>query len=130
AAIEQIRGGGPDETQNPDCGDPACVWRVGTRRDAALGGAERHPDARSAFAEPCDDDLDHAALLRAAGALRQEVPDRARARRELGAGEPGAVALQAAPERQVPRRLAVYRGRCDLLVRAHQAAAGHDAALR
>ena len=53
--------------------------------DARMGGAERHPDARSALAEPRHHALDHAVRLRGPHALQQELRDRALPRGELEA---------------------------------------------
>ena len=53
-----------------------------------MGGAERHPDARSALAEPRHHQRDPAARLRRAHALRQAVPGRALPRDGLEADRP------------------------------------------
>ena len=103
---------------------------AGAGRDAPLGGAERHPDARSALAEPCHTNsiLQHTyeGLTRYTKDYKVE-PALAT---ELEADLADAVALQPAQERQVPRRPPFTADDVVFSFDAHQAAAGHDSGLR
>ena len=103
---------------------------AGAGADAALGGAERHPDAGPAFAEPRDDQRDPDARLRGPDSLQRKIRGRAGAGHQVDLRQPDAGALRTAQGRQVPRRHAVHRRRRGLHLRPHQAAAGHDADLR
>ena len=104
--------------------------RHGAGRSAALGGAERHPDAGPAFAEPRHHECHPDAFVRRPDALQRQVRGRAGAGHQVDDDQPDAGALRTAQGRQVRRRQALHRRRRDLLLRPHQAAAGHDGHLR
>ena len=59
------------------------------------------------------------ARVRHAGVVRRQAPDRAAPRRELEADRPDYLGVQAAPGRQIPRRLRLHRRGREVLDRAH-----------
>ena len=70
------------------------------------------------------------ARVRRPHALQRDLRGRARAGHEVDLRQPDAGALRTAQGRQVPRRHALHRRRRGVLLRPHQAAAGHDEDLR
>ncbi len=95
--------------------------------NTALRQRVRSAIARSARAGPALPDPGRKPDLRVAGVARPQLRDRAGARGVVAAGRTQALAVQASPQREVPRRDAVYRGRRRVLDRAR---AGQEFAAR